>query len=252
MFHSFFHIYLYIFFYISIYISIYILKKERNVLTFFCKRTKHSQILLHSLQKSIVFFSVLYKRTLPSLRSFPFFRKERKRTKCTFGSHTVSRQKLEKRTEKNGMFFKRTGKNGTFWIEKDAVPNPAFYTALIRRILLFNSYNRSCKTIFIGSCNPINCLWSAINLKNKFIYLMVSCSRFPVARSVFLQLFIICNWCDNTVLYVLHYVLFFQVPICQKCSYSYLWSVIDVTICSSLCFFLFQVPSCQECSYSCL
>ena len=148
---------------------------------------KHSRVLLRSLHKNVAFFAFFYvlcKRALHSLCSFPFFRKERERTERSFGSHTVSRQKLEQRTEKNGMFFKRTGKTRTFWMEKDAVPNPALYTALIRRILLFNSYNRSCKTIFIGSCNPINCLWSAINLKNKFIYLMVSCSRFPVARSV--------------------------------------------------------------------
>ena len=84
------YIYLYIYLYISIYISIYILKKERNVLAFFCKRTKRSRILLRSLQKNktfSAFFYILCKRTLHSLRSFTFLRKERKRTHRSFGSH---------------------------------------------------------------------------------------------------------------------------------------------------------------------
>ena len=69
--------------YISIYIYIYILKKEHNVLrsfAFFCKRAKHSCVLLLSLQKNEMFsafFYVLSKRTLRSLRSFMFLRKER-------------------------------------------------------------------------------------------------------------------------------------------------------------------------------
>ena len=76
--------------------------KECNVVFFYvlCKRTKHSTflrsfpfcakercVLFHSLQKNVVFFSVLYKRTL---RSFPFFRKERKRTERSFGSHFLN------------------------------------------------------------------------------------------------------------------------------------------------------------------
>ena len=53
------------------------------------------------------------------LRSFPFFAKERN---VLLG--LVSRQKLEKRTEKNGTFFFWTEKNVTYWTEKIGVPNP--------------------------------------------------------------------------------------------------------------------------------
>ena len=70
------YIYLYIYIYIYLYISIYILKKERNVLAFFCKRTKRSRVLFRSLQKNVpffAFFSVLCKRMLRYLRSFLFF-----------------------------------------------------------------------------------------------------------------------------------------------------------------------------------
>ena len=60
------YIYVYIYLYISIYISIYISKKERNkeryVLKFICKE-----------RYVLAFFSVLFKRTFRSLRSFPFF-----------------------------------------------------------------------------------------------------------------------------------------------------------------------------------
>ena len=71
----------------SIYIYIYILKKERNVLRSFAKE-----------RNVLAFFYVLCKRTLHYLRSlcsFPFFRKERKRTECSLGF--ISRQKLKKR-----------------------------------------------------------------------------------------------------------------------------------------------------------
>ena len=65
---------IYIYIYIYLYISIYIYwRKKRNILTFFCKRTKRSHILLHSLQKNVAFFaffSILCRRTLHSLRSF--------------------------------------------------------------------------------------------------------------------------------------------------------------------------------------
>ena len=102
------YIYLYISIYISIYIYIYIEKRtERSA--FFCKRMKHSRVLLHSLQKNIAIFALFYvlcKRTLRSLRSFPLFRKEWKRTECSFGSHKSP--KTKKKMEKNGMFIKRT------------------------------------------------------------------------------------------------------------------------------------------------
>ena len=79
---------------IKLYLQLFCSKKERNVLPFFlqknetfsrsfCKRTKRSPVLFRSLQKNgtfFPFFSVLCKRTLRSFHSFPFFRKERKRT----------------------------------------------------------------------------------------------------------------------------------------------------------------------------
>ena len=94
----------------SIYIYLYIywrrtersrvLAKELNVLTFL-------QIAF------FVFFSILCKRTLCSLRSFPFFRKEQKSTERSFGSHKSPKTS-----------FLRTEKNGTYRTEKNVVPNP--------------------------------------------------------------------------------------------------------------------------------
>ena len=103
------------------------MKKEGNVLVFFCKRTKRSPILLRSfakercilcvlfrsLQNDVVFFaffSILCKRTLRSLYSFPFFRKERKRTECSFGSHKSPKTQKKNRKERNVPFkeLKRT------------------------------------------------------------------------------------------------------------------------------------------------
>ena len=69
--------YIYLYIYISIYIYLYIYtEKERNVLAFFCKRTKRFRVLSRSLQKNgtiLAFFPVLCKRTEHSLCSFPFF-----------------------------------------------------------------------------------------------------------------------------------------------------------------------------------
>ena len=105
---------------------IYILKKERNVLRSFAKE-----------RNILVFFYVLCKRMLRSLRSFTFFAKERCVLCALFSSlekngngrnvllGSISRQKLKKRTEKNIAFFKRMEKNGMFLTEKNAVPNPA-------------------------------------------------------------------------------------------------------------------------------
>ena len=121
------YLYIYIYLYISIYIYIYILKKITQRLAFFCKRTKHSRVLLRSLRKNVAFFAFFYvlcKRTLHSLRSFTFFakeccvlcvllcslqknvvfvaflRKEPKRTHCSFGFHKLpkTRKKERKRT----------------------------------------------------------------------------------------------------------------------------------------------------------
>ena len=111
-----------IYIYIYLYISIYILKKEHNVLAFFCKRTKRSRIFLHSLQKIVAFFSVLCKRMFCSLRSFPFFRKERKRTERSFGSH-----KSPKTREKNGTFFFKNGKERNVPNGKEQSAQPWFF-----------------------------------------------------------------------------------------------------------------------------
>ena len=62
------------------------IEKEQNVLRSFAKE-----------RNVLAFFYVLCRRTL---RSFPFFIKE---WNMLLG--LISRQKLEKRTKKNGMFF---------------------------------------------------------------------------------------------------------------------------------------------------
>ena len=97
---------------------------------------EHSRVLLQKNEMfslSFPFFAkercvccVLCKRMLPSLRSFLFFRKERKRTEKngkerkrtehSFGSH-----KSPKTRKKNGTFLL---KNGKYRTEKNAVPNP--------------------------------------------------------------------------------------------------------------------------------
>ena len=85
--------YLYISIYIYIYLYIYIyIEKKRNILRSFAKE-----------RNILAFFYVLCKRTL---RSFTFFAIER----CFLCilSGLISHLKLEKRTEKNGTFFKRT------------------------------------------------------------------------------------------------------------------------------------------------
>ena len=100
LFYLYIYISLYIYINISNYISVYIYmylyiykNKQNNVLrlfAFFCKRMKRSHVFLLSLQKnatSSAFFYVLCKRTLCSLRSFMFLRKERKRMLRSFGSH---------------------------------------------------------------------------------------------------------------------------------------------------------------------
>ena len=91
------YIYIYIYLYISIYISIYILKKEQTFSRSFAKE-----------RNVLAFFYVLCKRTLRSLRSFPFFAKKRCVLCVLLG--LISRQKLEKRTEKKGMFLLKNGK----------------------------------------------------------------------------------------------------------------------------------------------
>ena len=72
--------------YINIYLYIYIEKKN----AMFC-------ILLHKNETFSAFFYVLCKRTLRSLRSFMFLRKERKRTYRTFGSHKLPKTRKKGR-----------------------------------------------------------------------------------------------------------------------------------------------------------
>ena len=95
-------IYLYIFIYISIYISMYLYwKKNGTISRSFAKE-----------RNVLAFFSILCKRTLHSLRSFPFF--------CNVLLGLITCQKLEKRIEKDGTFFFKNGKecnlpNGKDW-----------------------------------------------------------------------------------------------------------------------------------------
>ena len=80
---------------------------------------------------------------------------------------SISRQKLKKRKEKNVAFFKRRKKNGTFWTEKNAVPNPAlnvlesllqcFYcTILLHSVHLSDKYQPIHK-VFLLSLSPFIC-----------------------------------------------------------------------------------------------
>ena len=115
-----------IYIYIYLYIFLYIYRKKNG--TFSRSFAKERNVL--------VFFSVLCKRTESSFRSFPFFAKERSVLCVLFCSleknrkernvllGLISRQKLEKRTEKKGTFFLRTEKNVTYQTEKKGVPCP--------------------------------------------------------------------------------------------------------------------------------
>ena len=100
--------------FISIYIYIYIyLKKNATFCVLVQKNKTFSRsftffakercILCKRMLLFFAFFSVLCKRTLCSLRSFPFFKKNGKERNIFLG--LISRQKLEKRTEKNGTFL---------------------------------------------------------------------------------------------------------------------------------------------------
>ena len=82
---------------------------------------------------------------------------------------SISRQKLKKRKEKNVAFFKRRKKNGTFWTEKNAVPNPAlnvlesllqcFYcTILLHSVHLSDKYQPIHKVFLLSlSLSPFIC-----------------------------------------------------------------------------------------------
>ena len=83
--------YLYISIYILyIYLKIYLFLKKNATFCVFLQKNETFRVLLHSWQKNktfSAFFNVLCKRTLRSLHSFTFLRKERKRMHPSFGSH---------------------------------------------------------------------------------------------------------------------------------------------------------------------
>ena len=119
------------------YISIYIVKKERNVLEFFCKRMEHSRILFRSLQKNDAFFaifSVLCKRTLHSLRSS--------------GSHKLPKAKT---LEKKGTFFFKNRKecNEPNGKERSAQPWNIGHICIIMYNMLGNELTLWIGVIFI-------------------------------------------------------------------------------------------------------
>ena len=98
----------------SIYIYIYLYKFLYLDLE---KRTERSPVLFEKERNVLTYFSIHLKRTDRSFRSFPFFAKERYVLSVLFRSlekngkernvllGPISRQKLEKRTEKNVTFF---------------------------------------------------------------------------------------------------------------------------------------------------
>ena len=95
------------------------------------KRMQHSAIFCFLLQKNVAFFAFFYifgTRTLHSLHSFTFLRKERKRMHRSFGFHKLPI--LEKRMQKNIVCFKRTQKNDSFRMQKNVVPNHANQTRI--------------------------------------------------------------------------------------------------------------------------
>ena len=90
---------------------------------FFCKRTKRSHVLLHSLQKNEMFSAFFYVLCKITLRSFTFFYVRKKRTQKNasfFGSHKSP--KTRKKNVKECCFLL---KNYAFRKERNAVTNPA-------------------------------------------------------------------------------------------------------------------------------
>ena len=71
------------------------------------KRTERSPVLFAKERNILAFFSVLLKRTEHSLHSFPFFRKERKRTERSFGFHKSPKTREKNGKERNVLFFER-------------------------------------------------------------------------------------------------------------------------------------------------
>ena len=124
------------------------MKKNRTFLRSFAKE-----------QNVLVFFPVLYKRTKHSLRSFPFFAKEQEVLyvlSCSFEKNgkarsvllgLVSRQKLKKRTGKNGTFFNRTEKTEHSERERTRSPSLKICEFCTTNILYFENlmvlYRRS-------------------------------------------------------------------------------------------------------------
>ena len=115
------------------------IEKERNIAFFnvLCKRTKCSPVLFRSLQKNVVifaFYSVLCKRILRSVCSFPFCTKERKRTERSFGSYKSSKTWKKNGKERNIPFkerkrMERTERKRTLCPTLTSI-NPFLYTGL--------------------------------------------------------------------------------------------------------------------------
>ena len=112
-------LYISIYIYIYIYIYLYIYwKKNRTFSHSFAKE-----------QSVLAFFSVLCKRKLRSLRSFPFFAKEHCVLCVLLG--LISRQKLKKRTEKNGTFLLKNGKKRNVPNGKERGAQPCYQVTFI-------------------------------------------------------------------------------------------------------------------------
>ena len=95
-----------IYIYITVYIYIYIYCKNNAM---FCVLLQKNKTFSHSFTFFAKECCVLCKRMLRSLRSFTFLRKERKRTQknASFLLDFISRQKLEKRMQKNVAFRRK-------------------------------------------------------------------------------------------------------------------------------------------------
>ena len=101
------------------------LKRTERSFPFFAKERYVLRVLFRSLQKNVTFFaffSVLYKRMLRSFRSFQKNGKERN---VLLG--LISREKLEKRTEKNVTFSFLNGKDRNVLNGKERGAQPCNY-----------------------------------------------------------------------------------------------------------------------------
>ena len=132
------------------------MKKEQSFLAFFCKRTFRSRILFRSLQKNVPFFgffSVLCKRTLRSLCLFHSLEKNGKESNILLG--LISRQKLEKRMEKNGKFFFKNGKERNIPNGKERSAKPWRYLYILKVPFFKKLQGQNIKNIFFLQDNSL-------------------------------------------------------------------------------------------------